>query len=266
MPWADVNGIRMYYESHGEGQAIIFAHGAGGNHLSWWQQVPHFREKYRCITFDHRGFGRSAEIEGGPGGLAYPEDLRALIDSLGIARAYLVAQSMGGGTCMGFTAAYASRVIGLAMCDTTGAMSDESLTEKARVIREGRPRVGLDDGAYNPTLRTERPHMAFLYDSIRATNPPRPQPAPGAPPPERDPRYVATTEKLAKLSVPVLFIAGSDDALVPAEVIKHASTLVPGARYAEVPGSGHSVYFEKAPEFNRILSGFIESVERAGVK
>ena len=54
MPKAPVNGIDLYYESHGSDSAptIVFAHGRGGNHMSWWQQVAAFSGEYRCITFD----------------------------------------------------------------------------------------------------------------------------------------------------------------------------------------------------------------------
>ncbi|HLF79667.1 MAG TPA: alpha/beta hydrolase [Dehalococcoidia bacterium] len=254
MPKAEVNGISMYYESHGppDRPAIVFAHGAGGNHLSWWQQVPYFSKSYRCITIDHRGFGSSLDVSNGPGQASFAEDLRALLDTLGIDRAVLVAQSMGGRTCMGFAAAYPQRVLGLVMCDTIGAMNDASLEEARARANAGRPRATLDTGAYNPKLRQERPGMAFLYDQIRATNPPR---SPDQPAPEE--KFVATTEKLAKFTMPALFIAGSDDALVAPQVIKHASTLIPGARYVEVPGCGHSVYFEDAPAFNRILEEFL---------
>lgn len=261
MPRAEVNGISLYYESHGEGEAVVFAHGAGGNHLSWWQQVPHFARKYRCITLDHRGFGASPDVENGPGANAFPEDLRGLLDSLGIERAYLVAQSMGGGTSMGLTVAYPERVKALVMCDTVGAMSDASLTETAQRAREGRPQATLDTGAYNPKLRERRPELAFLYDSIRGLNPPRAQ-AGG----ERDPRFIATTEKLASLKLPVMFIVGSEDALIPPEVIHFAATLIPGARCVEVPGCGHSVYFEDAPGFNRILEEFLETDGRIASK
>jgi 3-oxoadipate enol-lactonase len=266
MPWAEINDIRMYYESHGEGEPIVFAHGAGGNHLSWWQQVPFFRQKYRCVTFDHRGFGRTADVPDGPGAAAYAYDLRALIDSLGIEKAYLVAQSMGGRTCMGFAVAYPERVRGLVMADTTGGMADEMLQAKARAFREsqGEP-FTLPGRAYNPALRETRPEMSFLYDSIMATNPPRQQTVPGTGP-GGDERFIATTEKLASLSVPVQFIVGEKDAIVPPDVIQHAATLIPGARYAEVPGAGHSVYFEDAAAFNRIVSDFFDSIERTGPK
>lgn len=253
MAWAEINGIRMYYESHGEGPAIVFAHGAGGNHLSWWQQVPVFRANYRCITFDHRGFGRTADVENGPGGTAFPEDLRALLDHLGIEKAYLVAQSMGGATCMGFTVAYPERVVGLVMADTTGTMSDIELAARRKVFTESQPQpFTLIGRAYNPELANRNPAMAFLYDSIMALNPPR-----NLATPEREERHNATSEKLAKLNVPVLFICGEKDAIVPPDIIQYAVSLVPGAQYVEVAGSGHSVYFEEPEQFNDALRSFL---------
>ena len=60
MPKAPINGIDLYYESHGDDSApaIVFAHGRGGNHMSWWQQVAAFSAEYRCVTFDHRSWER----------------------------------------------------------------------------------------------------------------------------------------------------------------------------------------------------------------
>ncbi len=190
MAWAEINGIKMYYESHGEGDPIIFAHGAGGNHLSWFQQVPVFRDTHRCITFDHRGFGRTADVENGPGGTAYPEDLRGLMDHLGIEKATLVAQSMGGATCMGFTVAYPERVRALVMADTTGTMSDPGLVERRKAFTDSQPQpFTLIGRAYNPDLANRKPEMAFLYDSVMALNPPR-----SLTPPERDERHDASAE------------------------------------------------------------------------
>ena len=48
------------------GPAMVFAHGRGGNHMSWWQQVARFSGDYRCITFDHRGWGQSLAPFGSP--------------------------------------------------------------------------------------------------------------------------------------------------------------------------------------------------------
>ena len=75
MPKANVNGIQLYYESHGQGPDIVFAHGRGGNHLSWWRQVPVFSENHRCISYDHRGWGATYDAAYGPGRAAFDEDL-----------------------------------------------------------------------------------------------------------------------------------------------------------------------------------------------
>src|SRR3954466_5622846 len=82
MPFAPVNGIDLFYESHGTGPAVVFLHGRGGNHLSWWQQVPHFADRFRVITIDHREFGLTKEVKNGPGRKAFADDLHQLLDHL----------------------------------------------------------------------------------------------------------------------------------------------------------------------------------------
>src|SRR5260221_11382730 len=59
MPVVSHEGAELYYEVHGEGPAIAFPHGSGGNTLIWWQQVPHFAKARRGLVYDHRGWGRS---------------------------------------------------------------------------------------------------------------------------------------------------------------------------------------------------------------
>ena len=92
----------IYHEVHGDGPALVLAHGMGGNHASWFNQVPFFSRWFKVITFDHRGFGNSGDLEGGADRSRFPDDLKDLFDQLGIAKAILVAQSMSGGTCAAF--------------------------------------------------------------------------------------------------------------------------------------------------------------------
>ena len=96
---------RLYYEVTGSGPALVFAHGLGGNHLSWWQQVAHFAPHYTCVTFAHRGFAPSDPIAGGPDAADYAGDLAALIDHLKFADVRLVGQSMGGWTMLEYAIA-----------------------------------------------------------------------------------------------------------------------------------------------------------------
>src|ERR1700694_1980409 len=91
----------LYYEVTGTGPALVFAHGLGGNHVSWWQQVPFFRAQYTCITFAHRGFAPST-APSGAGPAAFADDLDALIEHLALKDVRLVAQSMGGWTCLAY--------------------------------------------------------------------------------------------------------------------------------------------------------------------
>ena len=74
-------GCRIYYEVAGSGPAIIFAHGLGSNHITWWQQVPYFADRYTCVTFSHRGFPPSSEV-GIPDPKEFAADLGTLIEHL----------------------------------------------------------------------------------------------------------------------------------------------------------------------------------------
>ncbi len=268
MASATVSGIDLYYEEHGAGPAVVFAHGAGGNHLSWWQQVPVFSRSYRCVTFDHRGWGLSLDgQEAGPA--AFVDDLRGLLDHLGIERAALVAQSMGGLTCLGFTIAYPQRVWALVMGNTFAGMrravwlaADDELRAKAHASWDRRRRDGVRRALAPGFARRER-EKAFLYSQIRSLNEEGPnrlrtdEQVMRARALERDPRVAAGPEALAAIRAPVVFIGGEHDEVMPPSLMEVACGLIPGARMVLVLGAGHSVYFEKPETFNRIALEFL---------
>lgn len=251
MPTLTRPNCDIFYEETGSGPAIIFAHGAGGNHLSWWQQVPVFARSYRCVAFDHRGWGRSIPT-GGPGPAAFVDDLIALMDELRIDQAALVAQSMGGWTCLGAALQAPDRVAALVMADTVGGLMTEEIRgpwEETRKLVAGQ---GLGTLAYDQTLKERDPALAFLYDEIMALNPPR------------DPALLGVLGELApdpdavaSLTMPILWVVGGNDPLVSPVVMRAAHAHVDGSQYYEIPATGHSVYFERATEFNGQLSRFL---------
>ncbi|HEY6597933.1 MAG TPA: alpha/beta hydrolase, partial [Pseudomonadales bacterium] len=98
MPTIKTAGAEIYYEVTGNGPALLFAHGAGGNAASWWQQVPAFSGDHRVITFDHRGFGRSRCAAEQFSAAAFDADALAILDAEKIDRAAVICQSMGGWT------------------------------------------------------------------------------------------------------------------------------------------------------------------------
>lgn len=254
MPFAAINGIRLHYETAGSGPALVFAHGAGGNQISWWQQLPYFSRNYRCVSFDHRAFGRSEDLEEGPGRRAFADDLRELLGLLGIERCAIVAQSMGGRTAVGFSVRNPRRVGALVLAGTTGGAVNDDLRKKQAAYRSGpMGSLSLARRAVSPRLRKERPDLAYLYRLIGRLNPARPKeflaPIPGY--------RGSSAEALTKLGVPIMFLVGEEDAVTPAAFIRLAHEQVPGSRYEVVPEAGHSAYFERADEFNARVERFL---------
>jgi pimeloyl-ACP methyl ester carboxylesterase len=255
MPWASINGIRLYYHVQGRGPALVFAHGAGGNHMSWWQQMPYFATRYRCVAFDHRAFGRSRDENGGPGRRAFADDLRDLLDHLDIERAAIVAQSMGGRTAVGFSYRNPGRVSALVLAGTTGG----AVTEEVRQAQEEHRQTAtgkrtLYQRAISSRLERERPELAYLYRLIARHNPPRPKDFLAAIPGYRG----SSAEFLSGLGVPILFLVGSEDTITPPDIVRMCHEAVPGSQYDEVTDAGHSAYFEKADAFNERVLRFLE--------
>src|SRR5215212_9724988 len=120
-------GCRIYYEVTGSGPAIVFAHGLGSNHLTWWQQVAHFSGRYTCVTFAHRGYAPGSEISGGPDPKDYPADLAALIEHLQLSNVNLVAQSMGGWSSLEYVLSHAHNVRALVLTSTCGTIDRTSV-------------------------------------------------------------------------------------------------------------------------------------------
>lgn len=252
MPTAAINGIDLYYESTGDGPAVCFLHGAGGNHLSWWQQIPRFSDSYRCITIDHRGFGQSND-PGGEGTQRFADDLEALLAELDVDRVALVAQSMGGRTASEFALRHPERVWALVMCDTLGNFVWDELQPRREQLREERLAKAGEGGVIlrgymaPDFIRTER-ERTFLYQQVQGLNPPR-DPSP--------PAVSATRDQLAALTIPTLFIVGDEDPVVAPEIVREVQSLIPGSEYQEFAGAGHSVYWEQPREFNETLSAFL---------
>ena len=252
MPYAPINGTQLFYESHGDGAAIVFAHGRGGNHLSWWQQVAAFQADYRCVTFDHRGWGLTAGPAEQPAPATMASDLAALLDYLGIERALLVAQSMGGVTCLGFALAHPERVSGLVLADTTGGIGDPSVVSLlADVHPPSDPlRRALSDG-----FIAGQPALAFLYGAIGRINQEMPVSVVSGMFRNAGGPQAADLAKLA--AVPTLLVVGAEDRIFPVPVIEAAHRLIPGSRLEVVPGAAHSTHFEQAAVFNDLLASFI---------
>lgn len=253
MPYAKVNAARIYYEQHGKGDDVVFLHGAGGNHLSWWQQVEAFSRHYRCTVYDARGWGLSRG-EMAVGRFSLGTDLVALMEHLGIERAHVVAQSMGGRAVAGLTRLAPHKARSLVLCGTTAGATNERVRELQDELKEARGEGGLWEHALAKAFEESNPALALLYRQINTLNPPRPKGFLGRPPPT----YRGSMhEGIGNLGVPVFFVVGEHDLITSPEMIREARGLIPGAAFHEIKGAGHSAYFERADEWNKAVLGFL---------
>lgn len=258
----------LYYEVTGSGPPIVFAHGLGGSHLSWWQQVAHFAPRHACVTFSHRGFSPSDAVPGGPDPADYAGDLAALIAHLALERPLLVAQSMGGWTCLDYALAHRGAVAGLVMACTTGTLdfagqggaSPQDLAawrdRAARTLPVWRE-AGIHPGCGEGFARRS-PDLYQLYQAFDRLNAGLDKDAVR--------RLLHAARKrapadLGALDCPVLFIAGEDDLVMPACGLEAVSRHAARGAFVTVPDAGHSVYFEHAARFNVELDGFIATLE-----
>ena len=261
MPFAKVNGIDLYYESTGTGPPVVLAHGVGGNHAIWWKQVKYFSQWYQVINFDHRGFGLTSDVEGGPGRAAFVDDLEALLDHLEIEKATLVAQSMGGRTCLGFSVKRPERVQALVMAATTGFFeATGALAARQEVVRKATEALVQAERVLSPSFRQRDAAGTELYLKISGFNPSTQARLAGATMSQVSGPSVAdiTEADLARVTMPVRFIGGEDDVLQPPDVLEMTCALFPNASIIKVPQCGHSMYFEMPDVFNFLVHRFLK--------
>ncbi len=260
-------GCTIHYEVTGSGPAIVFAHGLGGNHLSWWQQVAHFSPRYTCVTFAHRGFAPSSAISGGPDPADYADDLAALIEHLALADVRLVAQSMGGWTVVEYALRRTGKVKALVLAATTGTLDPRRVREPERLRLEGwtrdseRARADLVERgihvAAGARMAAEQPALHLLYRHIDDMNAHLDKEAIRA---RLGAGRTRAPEELAGAGCPILLVSGDEDIVMPPFAADAIAAVVPGARVAHIANAGHSAYFERAAVFNRLVEEFLGAI------
>ena len=110
-----VNGTHLYYERAGTGHPLVLIHGFTLNTQMWEDQFAVFAQHYQTIRYDMRGFGRSALPAEEP--FTAVDDLRALLDALGVSRTFVLGLSLGGSVAIDFALAYPERTSALVLVD-----------------------------------------------------------------------------------------------------------------------------------------------------
>ena len=255
---------KLHYEVTGSGPALVFAHGLGGNQMSWWQQVAHFAPRYTCVAFAHRGFAPSDPVPGGPDAADYAGDLAALIDHLKFSDVRLVGQSMGGWTVLEYTLANPAKVKALVLSSTSGTIDRRSADPSGGVrydswLKDAEAEIvaGLARGihpAVGARAAEKSPSLHLLYKSIDEMA--------GRLDKEKLRENLRRTARrktadLKDFRVPTLLIAGGRDVVFPPFLASAIAATLPCADAQEMPESGHSPYFEDAATFNTLVERFL---------
>jgi 3-oxoadipate enol-lactonase len=262
MPFAPSGGRRIYYERHGRsGPAVLFCHGAGSNAATWWQQLPAFMPQHRCITMDIRCFGRSLapleefSLEN------FVADAMAILEREEVDRVTLVGQSLGGMIGLKLALTHPSRMAAFVACDSSLAIDHPVLLETIARRQITHRAATIEERSLGKWFLENHPAKAALYAQINHFNPSAHSIAAeawgaalGA---LMAPGRLIPMSALAQVTCPTLFIVGSEDPIVPVDVMREVAQRVPGSEQAVIAQAGHSAYFEKPEEVNRVVLDFI---------
>ena len=265
MPTASVNGVSLYYESQGEGLPLVFAHGGGGDLFQWTFQVPHFSGRYRIITFDNRGHGRSETPDAGYSIAIFSEDILGLLDALSLERIVLVGLTMGAMTALRFALDHPHRLLGMVLVGASegGREPMRERFEMSAQIAESHGMEMLAEGfcsvVFSPWFQEER--HGFVADCKKRMQAASPQGyarsirALANRPPLRD--------RLGEIRTKTLVVVGEDDVTeFPLEDASLYAQGIPDARLVKIEKAGHLACIEQPEAFNALLDEFLLEIDR----
>jgi pimeloyl-ACP methyl ester carboxylesterase len=238
---ASVGGIRMYYEVHGRGPALLLLHGGTGDGTQFAKQVPAFRRDYRVIVPDLRAQGRTTD---GPGPLHYhvmAEDVVALLDRLHVRQCDLMGWSDGGIVALDIAVNHPDRVRHLVTFGANfrpdGLLPEDIEWGATASAQSLGPAVRL---AYR-RVAPDPSHYEVAMDKILAMW-------------RVEPRF--TLEQLGSIRAKTLIAAGEHD-LVRRDHTEELARAIPGARLWIVPGASHGAILERPDLVNRTVLDFL---------
>ena len=270
MPTASVNGINVYYESHGDGFPLVFAYGLGGNTTEWEPQISSFSNRYRFIVWDPRGHGKSDSSTNADQYTQeiFARDLEGLLDHLGIQSAYVGGLSMGAGIATRFTMLYPHRAAALLIIDSASASGKETPQETRRmreeIIRlaetEGMQAVAEYSMKNNPNIsRTagtgeeQRERILRMYLSLN--------PVGYAHSTRMVLNAVFDPSLLEGITTPTLVLAGQEDPALPA--CRYIHERIADSQMVEIPNAGHLSNLDQPHAFNQAVLEFLASVDKS---
>ncbi|HTN23044.1 MAG TPA: alpha/beta fold hydrolase [Solirubrobacteraceae bacterium] len=276
--FVEIEGRRVNVVELGSGPPLVFVHGLGGSWTNWLENLCEFARDHRVIAFDLPGFGASESPDGPVSIAGYARVLAGLFEALGVGRAAVVGNSLGGLVCAEFALTSAPRVDRLCLVAAAGLSISRLPIEPALRALVPLERVVAFYGTLIaersvPLARRARLRRLLLFHAFAH---PERLPAPlaaeviaGAGRPSLLPGLRAMTgypnrDRLGEIGCPTLVVWGASDRLVPLRDADEFERRIPGARKVVYADTGHVPEIERPACFNEDLRAFLaESPARA---
>lgn len=254
------------YESHGSGErAVVLVHGLGLNRHSWRWQIPALSQGYRVIAYDLHGHGESSVPPEKPSLTLFSEQLRKLLDHLGLERAAVMGFSLGGMIARRFAMDHGGRLWALGILHSAHARDKAAHDAiQARVLQSAKdgPAATADAALerwFTEEFRRGHPELMAEVRGWILSNPKQ----------VYAPIYQVLVDGVAELvspqppiTSPTLVMTGEDDhGNSPAMSLAIAAE-IPGARLVILPGLRHMALAEAPEIVNARLMDFLEQVPR----
>lgn len=254
-----VGSDSIYYEVEGDGPAVVLIHGGFGDRRMWDAQFRELARDYRVVRYDHRGFGNSSTPD-----TAYSPvgDLLQLMDHLGVQKAHIIGNSLGGGTALDLAALHPERVnkVVVVASGANGYPYDErDFASTLAVFNAGREQ-GADTAAAMwlrnamIAISSQHPRSAALVrqmvtengDIFTMENWPW------------EPLSPTTYERLGQLTMPVLLIIGEADTPLVQRVADSTAARLPNAELFRIPDADHLPQMVEPDVFNARVRAFLQ--------
>jgi pimeloyl-ACP methyl ester carboxylesterase len=266
MPLLDVNGVSLYYESTGTGrETIVFAHGLLWSGEMFAAQVAEFSKRYRCVTFDFRGQGRTPVTASGYDMDTLTNDAAGLIEALSLGAVHFAGLSMGGFVAMRLAARRPELVRTLILLETSCEPEPKEKVGRYKTLGF----VGRYFG-YAAVAAQVMPIMfgaTFMNDATRAAERNRWRERLIANDRVGIQRALAGVigragleDELAKITAPTLVIVGDEDVATVPEKSERIRAGIAGAKLVLIPNAGHSSTIEEPDAVNAEIASFLAGV------
>ena len=259
MPFAENDGVKIYWDAQGEGAPVLLIMGLGWPAASWHRTRPILNLHYRTIAFDNRGVGQSATPPGPYSMAQMAADAAAVLKAVGVNTAHVLGVSMGGMIAQEFALQYPQKVRSL-MLGCTMAGGPDAVQASSEVVDVLMSRSGTDPEAFaaaiNPFIYDAGTPRARMDEDLAARRKWFPTPE----------GYFAQLQaiigweaysRIAQIQAPTLVMHGENDRLVPPENAKLIAARIPGAKLVMIPNASHVFSTDQAEAAHAAILDFL---------